>query len=389
MDYQVTIFQKPSTELSKLRANKDVRKVDLFLHSLDELFEVEHPWLKSGDPVYEPTKQHYLADWKDRGPLDEQGVWAYYPWNNTLIHLPDKATFWRLRTCRNRNLVFEKEQEILLTKRIGVAGMSVGSNILSMLAMSGVGMGYKIADFDTISIPNLNRLSAPLWAVDMHKGLYFAQRTLELDPFLEVELFDQGLTDKTMQRFFLEPKLDLFIEEVDNAVVKLQSRLFAREHRIPLIMATDNGDGIFVDVERYDLEPDLMPFHGRASQKLLDSIRENMSFAERMALISDIAGLNEAAPRMQDSIQEVGTFLNTWPQLGIAAVTAGTATTFVAKRILLGKHMPTGRYYLAQEDAFVPDYTSQREVERRANHTTKTMRGFRQFQQYLKDLGDL
>ncbi len=389
MDYKVSIFEASDPKLKRLRADKSLRVLDLFEHCLDELFDVQHPWLKSGDPVYEPSKAQYLLDWKQRAPLEKQGVWVYYPWNNTLIHLPSRETFQLLRTCRNRNLVTREEQTILMTKRIGVAGMSVGSNILNVLAMSGVGGGYKIADFDTISVPNLNRLMAPLWAVDMHKGLYFAQRTLELDPFLEVELYDKGLLEENMADFFLAPKLDLFIEEVDNAVVKLKSRLFAREHGIPLIMATDNGDGIFVDVERYDLEPDLIPFHGRASQKLIDSIRENMSFAERLALVSDIAGLSEATPRMQDSIQEVGTFLNTWPQLGTAAVTAGTATTFVAKRILLGQEMPTGRYYLAQEDAFVPGHSTQREIDRRASHTAKTMTGFRGFQKYLQDLGDL
>lgn len=389
MDCAVTLFTSTDAALKKISADPTVTKIDLFEHCLEELFEVEHPWLKSGDPIYAETYRRYHQDWEKRGALHEQGIWAYYPWSKTLVHLPEKSVFRKLRTCRNRNLVTEAEQEQLLQKNIGIAGMSVGSNILNVMAMSGVGGTYRIADFDEISVPNLNRLMAPLTAVTMHKGVYYGRRTLELDPFTDVKVFEEGLREQDFEEFFLEPKLDLFVEEVDTPTIKLSSRIFARKHGIPVIMAADNGDGVFVDVERFDLEPDLMPFHGRASQKLLDTIREGMTFSERLVMIAEIAGLSEATPRMQDSIQEVGTFLNTWPQLGTAAVTAGTAMTFVAKRILLGLPMPTGRYYVAQEDAFIANHNSPSQVEARNSHTKTTMTAFNNFQRFLEDVGKL
>src|SRR5690606_11316578 len=112
-------------------------------------------------------------------------------------------------------------------------------------------------------------------------------------------------------------------EEMDNPKIKIDIRKKARELKIPVVMAADNGDGALIDVERYDLEPDLALFNGRLQKIDLDSVGQEMSFPEKLTLIAEMAGLREATPRMQDSIMQVGRELNTWPQLGTAAVVAG------------------------------------------------------------------
>lgn len=59
-------------------------------------------------------------------PVEEQGVWVYYPWKKTLVHLLDRDEFVFLRTNRNRNKITEEEQQILSKKAVGIVGLSVG-----------------------------------------------------------------------------------------------------------------------------------------------------------------------------------------------------------------------------------------------------------------------
>ncbi len=380
-----------SPDLQKLLSSeKVVTKTDLFSHCLDELFEIEYPWLKPGDSVFAHTRERFLLNWKTMGPLEEQGNWVYYPWSQQLIHYPPENIYKRLRTARNRNLITEEEQEIIRDKCIGIAGMSVGSNILNTLVLSGGVRHLKIADMDTISVPNLNRIMAPASAVGLNKAVYFARKSFEVDPYLEIDVFDKGLSVDLLDTYFKEPKLDLFIEEMDQPYLKIESRKLAKKLRVPVIMAADNGDGALIDVERFDLEPDRPLFHGRFEGILdLDKVTEKLTFSERLTIIANMVHLEEATPRAQNSLEEVGTVLNTWPQLGTAAVTCGVALTFIARRILLGLPMPSGRYHLTLEETLVPGYLSKEQKRVRRQHTKRTMTNFNSFQKYIEDVSKI
>ena len=116
-----------------IKQNEVVATLDLFQDCLNELFDIEFPWLKAGNPVYDRTRERFLQSWQSKGPLEDQGTWVYYPWSKTLIHFPPEDVYIRLRTSRNRNLVTESEQQILNQKTIGIAGMSVGSKFATPL----------------------------------------------------------------------------------------------------------------------------------------------------------------------------------------------------------------------------------------------------------------
>src|SRR5258708_11970966 len=55
---------------------------------------------------------------------------------------------------------------------------------------------------------------------------------------------------KNIKQFFTG--LDIVIDELDNLAVKFLIREQAKNHRIAVVMAADNGDNSVVDVERYD-----------------------------------------------------------------------------------------------------------------------------------------
>lgn len=383
LDYTVEMFNSPADpKLKALReSNKIVFETNIYDHCLDEYFDILHPWLKPGNRVYVETHREFLEAIKETN----RPIYIYYPWSKTLIKSPNEHIYNQLRTSRNRNLVTAEEQTLLRSKVVGVAGMSVGSNILNTLVMTGTSCRVKIADFDVLSVPNMNRLMAPVSAVGTNKTVFFARRSLEVDPFMYVEAFPEGLTEDKFEVFFSKPKIDLYIEEMDSPYLKIASRKLAKKLHIPVIMAADNGDGVLIDVERFDLDPDYPLFHG-VLDKVIDSetITPQLTFAQKLTTIASMVHLEEATPRAQDSLEEVGTTLNTWPQLGTAALMAGVALTFVARQILLGLPMPSGRYHISPEENLIPGYAASTATHTRVKHTQNVMKNFRAFMQFIE-----
>lgn len=386
-DYSVNFYSSnKEDEVRKLHSNQDIAFVhDIFADCLSELFDIENPSLKSDSMSYRSEKEKYLRMWEAKGSFDDQGSWVYYPWLKTLVHFPNEPEYLKLRASRNRNLITTEEQRVFQSKKVAIAGLSVGSNVLNTLVLISGPRYLKIADHDTISVPNLNRIMAPAHAVGLNKAVFFARRTLEVDPFIKIEVHQEGLDKKNLETFLTNPKVDLFIEEMDNAFLKIESRKIARRAGIPVIMAADNGDGVLVDIERFDIEDDRPLFHGRLDKVIdLNAIKEDLTFPEKMVIIANIVNLEEASSRAQDSLGEVGKTLNTWPQLGTAALMAGVTLSFIARRLLLGLPIASGRYGIQMEDYFVPNFNSKEETEKRKKHTEKVIRDFEALQKQLR-----
>jgi hypothetical protein len=382
MNTPVIFTTADDSKLQELRTQEPtLRELDIYPDCLEEYFEITHPTIKPGQPQFTTEHDQFMEAWQHKPVSEREEAWIYYPWIKTLVHAPAPSMYKALRSSRNRNLVTEKEQAILSTKRIGIGGMSVGSNILNTMVLTSLGGSFKVADPDVISLPNLNRLAAPMHAVGMNKATYFAQRAWEVDPYLEIETYINGIGEGDIEPFLNDPKVDLMVEEMDSPKIKIDIRKRARELGIPVVMAADNGDGILIDVERYDLDPTTDLFNGRLGHINLDTVGDSMSFPEKLALIASMAGLSEATVRMQSSILDVGKTLNTWPQLGTAAVVAGVAITFIARRIFLGEEMPSGRYRLGMEEHFVPNFLSPEAIAEREAHTQQIMETFERIYQ--------
>lgn len=132
----------------------------------------------------------------------EYGIWAYYPWNNRLIHLVDAAEFYELRTSRNQYKITREEQDKLATKKIGIVGLSVGNAIAVTMAMERICGEIRLADFDTLDLTNLNRIRCGIHQLGLNKAIVTAREIAEIDPFIEVKVFDDGLTAENIQAFF-------------------------------------------------------------------------------------------------------------------------------------------------------------------------------------------
>ena len=289
--------------------------------------------------------------------LKEYGVWVYYSWNRNLIHILDEAEFIEVRTNRNRNKITRQEQETLKTKKIGIVGLSVGQSIALTIAMERTCGEIRLADFDVAELSNLNRLRAGLHNLGLKKTIIAAREIAEIDPFIKIRIYDEGLHTGNMDDFFLDcGKLDLLIEVCDGLETKIRSRIEARKLKIPVIM--DTNDRGMLDIERFDLEPERPVLHGLTDGVDPDRIG-GLSNPEKMALIMKIVGAETISDRLRASMAELGKTLNNLPQLASSVVLGGAISTDAARRILLDQYHQSGRYYIDTEELISNKFNTQ------------------------------
>ena len=319
---------------------------------LQELIKSKNPSVTIGTDEYPELINIHLAG-KD---IQEYGVWVYYPWSQRLVHLLDEEEFVEVRTNRNRNKITTEEQNKLKTKKIGIVGLSVGQSIALTLAMERACGELRLADFDTAELSNLNRIRTGTHNLGLNKTVIAAREILEIDPFLNVKIFSDGLHNGNMDDFFLgESKLDLFVEVCDGLDTKIESRFKAREFQIPVVM--DTNDRGMIDVERFDLEPQRPILHGLADGLDPDSIK-NLTNEQKIPYILRMVGADTMSARLKASMLEVRKTINTWPQLASSVTLGGAATTDICRRILLDQFHDSGRYYV-DLDEIISDKTSE------------------------------
>lgn len=286
----------------------------------------------------------------DAGWIEQVSRYAVYPWRRTMVRLPEAELFRRLRTARNRYLISEDEQRAWSSALIGIAGLSVGAAALMVCGLTGA-CRFRLAEYDTLGPTNLNRLFASVCDLGVAKLTLAQRRSVELDPYVEITPFPHGYRPATPCAFLggngIEP-LAVLIEEMDDIAMKVAIRVRARALRIPVVMATDNGDNAILDVERYDLEPERPLFHGLAGDVAAIPPERLRDPARRVELASAIVG-GEITERTRYSLSEVGRSIPSWPQLGTAATLAGSIAAYAARMIVCGFPVESGRYRLDQD----------------------------------------
>ena len=264
--------------------------------------------------------------------------WVYYPWRRAVVRLLGPRSFDQLRLNRNRNKLTKKEQARLRALRVGVIGSSAGHSIAHVLAMEGIVGELRLADFDDIELTNLNRIPAGVMDLGVNKAVVLARRIGEIDPYLPVTIFNEGITTENLARFI--DGLDLVIEECDSLDVKFLVREAARARAIPVIMET--SDRGVLDVERFDLEPNRALFHGLLDDMSYEKL-SGLTTEQKGPFVLQLLGANELSARSAASALELGHTVSGWPQLA-SEVTLGAATVAAAvRRFGLGGDLASGR----------------------------------------------
>jgi hypothetical protein len=178
-----------------------------------------------------------------------------------------------------------------------------------------------------------------------------AREIAELDPFIKVKVFDDGLTEQNMEAFFTEGgNLDIFIEECDGVDIKILSRIMAKKLRIPVVM--EMNDRGMLDIERFDLEPERPLLHGMVPEVDIATLK-GLTDAEKLPIFSPMLELQNASSRMKYSLSEIGKTITTWPQLASSVVLGGAMVADTCRRIALNQLKSSGRYYIDFEQLIV------------------------------------
>jgi molybdopterin/thiamine biosynthesis adenylyltransferase/nitroreductase len=320
-------------------------KIALFISDeiegqLKELVKSQRPWVMIKPDEYAGLISAHLSG----TDMHDYGVWVYYPWSRRLVHLLDEEEFIEVRTNRNQYKITRQERNTLATKKIGIIGLSVGQSIALTLSMERGFGELRLADFDLLELSNLNRIRTGVHNLGVAKVVIAAREIAEIDPFLKVTCFFDGLTDANMEDFFTGGgKLDVLVDECDGLDIKIMARYKARELRIPVVM--DTSDRGMLDIERFDLEPDRPLLHGTVTGINPQNIKE-LSNEDKVPVILQMLGVDNISARAKASMVEVQQSINTWPQLASSVALGGAAGADACRRILLDQFRGSGRYYI-------------------------------------------
>jgi molybdopterin/thiamine biosynthesis adenylyltransferase len=274
---------------------------------------------------------------------DSNGPWVYFPWSGNLIHILSEGEFFRLRTNRNRNIITEEEQDKLNDFNVGVVGLSIGSNVAINLAQSGISKNMKLADADALELSNLNRMRGTIADIGSPKISIVAKEIYEINPYADLILFSQGLNQTNLNEFMADPKPRVIFELIDDFEMKIRVRQAAKQAGIPVIMLTNLGDRLMVDVERYDENPHLEIFNGLIDKTAEEILTKGVSEADKQKYAIAIVGKENIPQKVFDSVMEVGKSLQGRPQvLSTVALGSGLAS-YLVRRMALGESLPSGR----------------------------------------------
>ncbi|MBI3956816.1 MAG: ThiF family adenylyltransferase [Candidatus Kerfeldbacteria bacterium] len=324
-NFQLYDYSRDKQSLDYL-FNQKISIVDEYQSQIDELFQINNPTFIDTKNV-----QNSLLQISQK----VNGKWAWFPWRSSLVHILNDDEYQKLRTSRNRNLVTTQEQKKFSDLKVAIAGLSVGSNIAFSVKQQGGGRSMKLSDFDVLSLSNINRIRCSITDLGLSKIEITRRLILEMDPYSKLELFTDGIRNDNYERFVED--VDVVIDEVDNLLIKKYLRLACRKFGKPLLMFTDNDDGVLIDYYPYHVDNAVPLFYGINDSELEPLNEKSLDKATMTKLASNIVGFSNISRRMIDSLKEIGTTLNTWPQLGTAATFAGVAATIILRRISIGE----------------------------------------------------
>jgi molybdopterin/thiamine biosynthesis adenylyltransferase len=350
MEVYKPLIINASDNLSKSKIQRLKQDTTLLIHDeiktqVSDLIKLRNPQKK-----FTPSElDEAIIDFYGSQSPSNYGNWVYYPWRHCLVHLLPEDEFVTVRTIRNKYVITEEEQKTLARKKIGIIGLSVGQSVALTLALERGCGELRLADFDTLELSNLNRIRTGVHNLGVKKSVITAREIAEIDPYLNVVLYNEGVHDGNIHEFFTHGgDLDLLIEECDSLEVKIKSRIKAKKLGIPVLM--DTSDRGMIDVERFDLEPERPILHGLLQKFGEESGLVVKNLNQNTEILMALLDFNNLSTGAQKSITEIGKAITSWPQLASSVILGGGACGYFSRMILLGKAIRSDRYYVDLEE---------------------------------------
>jgi hypothetical protein len=134
-----------------------------------------------------------------------------------------------------------------------------------------------------------------------------------------------------MEKFFSE--IDAVVDEVDHFPTKLRIRQEAQKREIPVLMASDVGDSVILEIERYDLNKNQKFFNGKLDEEDLKLILTPPDMQIMGKLFFKLQGEHNISEKLKVSTQSIGRELVGPPQLGNTAFLSGIAVAYALRKI--------------------------------------------------------
>ncbi|EKD62010.1 MAG: UBA/THIF-type NAD/FAD binding protein [uncultured bacterium] len=326
------------------------QKVDVFELQLKELFAINnarfmfrHDFAKLRDNFVKKR----LAD------NNKSGNWIYYPWNGILTHQVTASELYWLRTNRNRNLITTVEQQRLSKAVIGVVGLSIGSSFVHNFVQQGIGHTLKLAEYDVLETTNLNRINAPIYYLGLPKIQMSTRQIYELNPYINLVLYSDGINESNLDDFInFGGRTQLIFEAIDDLKMKIRIRIAAKKLGIPVIMFTNLGDIVMVDIERYDLDRAMPLFNGVVDNMPEKILSTEINKKNINRFVTRLVGIKNTPPRALKSLKLIGRELVGRPQLSSTVNVSGGLAAYLARLVILENKIGSGRYIFKFGDLF-------------------------------------
>lgn len=344
MTLQKNIMQDWVPELLDQKKSKDARRIDALIaggtcYVLD-VFD---------DLLTELKKTNRINGVREKDISNPQGKWIYYSWRNTVTHILDEMDYNWLRSSRNFPLISKAEQASFKNIKVGFAGLSVGNPGAVCIALEGGANYMKLADNDVLELSNLNRFRGSVTELGLNKAVITARQIYEVNPFAQIDLYNNGITDDNVDNFFTNPQIDILVEETDDLKLKIRMREKAKELKVPVLMVTGNGANVIIDVERYDIVQELKIMNGTISetlQRAIGAANKVEDAKEYVRLCRDFIGVDKLTGRQKEAFDLFGNNTFWIPQLSESSFMRGAVISYFIRMMASGYDVPTGRYYL-------------------------------------------
>lgn len=338
-------------QFKQFQETTEVIKIhDTYKFQLEELFEVENPNLLLSSEFKKKQKEFLNSKLNENNDAI-QGTWIYYSWDKSLIHILDEKDFYKVKTNRNKNLINTKEQKMFSDYNVGIAGLSIGSVTARTIIQMGGSKKIKISDSDVYSLSNSNRVPIKLKEIGLSKIEATSRSLYEIDPFIHISQYSFGLNKKNVSDFFSKSwKLDVIIDAIDDFEMKVRLRKEAKKTKTAVVMLTNLADSILIDVERYDLEPNLPLFHGLISETVEEILHTPLTEEKKKQYAIDIVEKKHVPNKAIHSLKEIGSTLVGRPQLYSSVTTASGIASYLVRRLSIGSNLTSGRHYLSLAD---------------------------------------
>lgn len=360
------------SDLNEFKTKFNIWKIsDIFKSQLQELYEIQNP-----STIHSSSFKKDLEDFIGVKNKPNMGNWIYFPWSGILIHSLNESDYFDLRTNRNKLLITNEEQRKLFDACVGFVGLSIGSHFAISLAYSGISNSMKLAEFDKISTSNLNRLRAGIKDIGSAKIEFASSEIYNINPYADLDLYPDGISGESLVDFFNKgKKLNLIFEAIDDFEMKIKLRLEARKQAVPVIMLTNLGDSLLVDVERFDIDKDLPLFNGLIGKTPEEILNSEITEKNKIKHAIKITDPKHLSGRILETLYEINKTLVGRPQLFSTVSMAGGFSAYLAKKLILEDNLKSGRYYI-EFDNIINALNSSEEIEKKNNYLIKLTNDF-------------